>query len=87
MMHIRYVGRVEETNRSDLDLHADCCVCGKEVLIFNDFDWEVTVTGWDPEGAITSLRILSAALGYTILETGKTVILIVHKRIFSPTLS
>jgi hypothetical protein len=23
-------------NRSDLDSHADCCVCGKEVLVFND---------------------------------------------------
>jgi hypothetical protein len=22
---------------------------GEEVLVFNDFDREVTVTGWDPE--------------------------------------
>jgi hypothetical protein len=43
------VGRVEEANKSDLDSHADCCVCGKEVLVFNDFYREVTVTGWDPE--------------------------------------
>jgi hypothetical protein len=28
-MRLGYVGRVEEANRSDLDLHADCCVCGK----------------------------------------------------------
>jgi hypothetical protein len=42
-------GRVEEVNISDLDSHADCCACGKEVLVFNDFDREVTVTGWDPE--------------------------------------
>jgi hypothetical protein len=40
---------VEEVNRSDLDSHADCCVFGKEVLVFNDFDREVTVDGWDPE--------------------------------------
>jgi hypothetical protein len=40
---------VEELNRSDIDSHADCCVCGKEVLVLNDFYREVTVTGWDPE--------------------------------------
>jgi hypothetical protein len=61
--------------------------CGKEVLVFNDFDREVTVTGWDPEGATKSLRIVSAALGYTIPDTGKTVLLIVHESIFSPTLN
>jgi hypothetical protein len=49
-MRLGSVGRVEEANRSDLDLHADCCVCVKEVLVFNDFDRSVTVTGWDPEG-------------------------------------
>jgi hypothetical protein len=48
-MRLESVGRVEEGNRSYLDSHADCCVFGKEVLVFNDFDHEVTVTGWDPE--------------------------------------
>jgi hypothetical protein len=81
------VDRVEEKNRSDLDSHADCCVCGKEVLIFNYFDREVIVTGWDPEGATKLIRIVSAALGYTVPETGKTVLLIVHQSIFSPTLN
>jgi hypothetical protein len=78
---------VEEGNRSDLDPHADCCVCGKEVLVFNDFDREVTVTGWDPDGETKSLRIVSAALVYTIPDTGKTVLLIAHQSIFSPTLN
>jgi hypothetical protein len=59
----------------------------KEVLVFNDFDPEVKVTGWDPEGETKSLRIVYEALGYTIPETGKTVLLISHKSIFSPTLS
>jgi hypothetical protein len=49
-MRLGYVGCVEEGNRSYLDSHPDCCVCGKEVLVFNDFEREVTVTGWDPEG-------------------------------------
>jgi hypothetical protein len=48
-MRLGSVGHVEEVNRSDLDSHADCCVCGKEVLVFNDFDREVTVAGWGPE--------------------------------------
>jgi hypothetical protein len=69
---------VKEVNRSDLDSHADCCVCGKEVLVFNDFDREVTVAGWDPEGETQSLKIVSAAMGYTIPENGKTVLLIAH---------
>jgi hypothetical protein len=47
-MRLGSVGRVEEAKRSDLYSHADYCVCGKEVLVFNDYDWEVTVTGWDP---------------------------------------
>jgi hypothetical protein len=62
-------------------------VCGKEVHIFNDFNREVTGIGWDPEGATKLLRIVSAALGYTIPETGKTGLLIVHQSIFSPILN
>jgi hypothetical protein len=86
-MHLGYVGRVEEANRSDLDSHADCCVCGKEVLVLNDFDREVTITGWDPEVETQSLWIVSGALGYTIPQAVKTVLLIVHQRILSPTLN
>jgi hypothetical protein len=71
-MRLGSVGHVEEVNRSDLDSHADCCVCGKEVLVFNDFDREATVTGWDTEGETQSLSIVSAAMGYIIPESGKT---------------
>jgi hypothetical protein len=49
-MRLGSVGPVKEANRSDLDSHADCCVCGKEVLVFNGFECEVKVTGWDPSG-------------------------------------
>jgi hypothetical protein len=86
-MRLGYVGCVEEANRSDLYSHADCCVCGKEVLVFNDFDHEVTVTGWDPSGETQSLQIVSAALGYTMPQSGKTVLLIVHQSIVSPSLN
>jgi hypothetical protein len=86
-MRLGSVGNVEEVNRSDLDSHADCCVCGKEVLVFNDFYREVTVAGWDPEGETQSLSIVSAAMGNTIPESGKTVLLIAHQSIFSPSLS
>jgi hypothetical protein len=86
-MRLGSVGRVEDVNRSDLDSHADCCVCGKDVLVFNEFDREVTVTGWDPEGENQSLRIVSAAMGYRIPESGQTVLLIAHQSIFSPSLN
>jgi hypothetical protein len=86
-MHLGSVGHVEEVNRSDLDSHAYCCVCGKEVLVFNDFDREFTVTGWDPEGETQSLIIVSAAMGYTIPQSGQTVLLNAHQSIFSPSLN
>jgi hypothetical protein len=86
-MRLGSVGRVEEVNRSDVDSHADCCVCGKEVLVFNYFDREVTVTGWYPAGETQSLWIVSAALGYTMPQSGKTVLLIVYHSILSPTLN
>jgi hypothetical protein len=86
-MRLGSVGRVKEGNRSYLDSHAYFCVCGKEVLVLNDFERDVTGTGWDPEGETNSLRIVSADVGYTIPETGKTVLLIVHQSIFSPTLN
>jgi hypothetical protein len=54
-------------------------VCGKEVLGFNDFYREVTVIGWYPEGETQSLRIVSSALGYTMPQSGKNVLLIVHQ--------
>jgi hypothetical protein len=43
-MRLGSVGRLEEGYRSDLESHADVCVCGKEILVFNDFDLEVTAT-------------------------------------------
>jgi hypothetical protein len=86
-MRLGSVDHVEEVNRSDLDSHADCCVCGKEVLVLNYFDREVTVAGWDPEGETQSPSSVSESMGYTILEAGKTVLLIAHQSIFSPSLS
>jgi hypothetical protein len=86
-MRLGSVGRVEESNRSDLDSHADCCVCGKEVLVFNDFDREVTLTGWYLEGQTNSLQIVSEELSYTMPQSGKTVLLTVHQSILSPTLN
>jgi hypothetical protein len=86
-MRLVSVGRVEEGNRSDLDSNTDCCVCGKEVLVLNYFDWEVTVTGWEPEGETNALCIVSSALVYIIPETVNTVLLIVYQSIFSPTLN
>jgi hypothetical protein len=73
-MRLGSVGRVEEVNRFDLDSYAYFCACGKEVLVFNDFSREVTVTGWDPEGENKSLRTVSAAMGYTIPQYGQAVL-------------
>jgi hypothetical protein len=85
-MRLGSVVIVEEGNIYYLDSHAGCCVFGKEVLVFNDFDREVTVTGWDPAGETQSMLIVSSALGYTMPQSGKTVLLIVNQSILSPTL-
>jgi hypothetical protein len=86
-MRLGSAGHVKEAHRSNLDSHADCCDCGKHILVFNDFDREITVTGWYPEGENQSLQIVSADLGYTMPQSGKNVLLIVHQSILSPTLN
>jgi hypothetical protein len=86
-MRLGSVGHVEEVNRSELDSHADCCICGKEVLVSNDFDREVTVAGCDPEGEVQFMSIVSAEMGYTIPESGQTVLLIANQSICRPSLS
>jgi hypothetical protein len=60
---------------------------GKKVLVFNDFDREVAVASWGPEEETQSPGIVSAEMGYTVPESGKTVLLIAHQSIFSPSLS
>jgi hypothetical protein len=85
-MSIGSVGQVKGVNRSDLESHTDACVVGKEALLFDEFDSEVTVSGYDPSGETKSLRSVSAALGYVIPETGKIVLLIIHQAISLPTL-
>jgi hypothetical protein len=85
-MSLGSVGKEKGVNRSDLESHADACVVEKEALLFNDFDREVTVSGYDPSGETKSLRTVYAALGYVIPETGKNVLLIIHQAISLPTL-
>jgi hypothetical protein len=52
--------------------------------LFNDFNREVTVSGYDPVGETKSLRVVSAALGYVIPQTGNMVLLIIHQGIHLP---
>jgi hypothetical protein len=85
-MSLGSVGQVKGVNMSDLESHADACVVGKEALIFNDFDREVTVSGYDPSGETKSLRTATAALRYVIPETGQNMFLIVHQAISLPML-
>jgi hypothetical protein len=71
-------------NRSDFDLHDDAYVVGKQALIFQYFDREVNVSGYDPDGEKRSLKTVSAARGYVIPEMGKIVLLIIHQGISLP---
>jgi hypothetical protein len=75
---------VEGVNISDLDSHADESVVGREALLFNNFERELTVSGYDPAGETKSMGVVSAAMGYVIPQTGKTVILIIRQGIYLP---
>jgi hypothetical protein len=75
---------MEGVNGSNIGSHADASVVGREALLFNDFNCEVIVSGYDPVGETKSLRSVSAAMGYVIPQTGKTVILIIHQGIHLP---
>ena len=46
---------------TELDIHANTCVVGKNALITHSYGRMVTVTGYDPIlGQVTNLDILSA---------------------------
>jgi hypothetical protein len=77
---------VKEVNRSYIDLHADASVVGKEALIFQYVDREVTVSGYDTDDEKSLLKTVSEVLGYVIPGMGKIVILIVHLGIYLPQL-
>jgi hypothetical protein len=52
--------------------------------VFKNFNREVNVSGYDPSGETKSLRIFSAALGYVIPQSGKTVFLTIHQGVHLP---
>jgi hypothetical protein len=55
--------------------------------LIQEWDRPVMVIGDDPTVASKSLRMMSAALPYTIPENGRTVYVIVHQAIHAPHLS
>jgi hypothetical protein len=75
---------VEGVKISYLDSHADAFVVGKEALLYNDFDREVTVYGYDPAGETKSLCSVYAFMEYVIPQAEKMVILIIHQGIHLP---
>jgi hypothetical protein len=49
--------------RSDLDSHADASVVGMEVITFQDFEYPVNVSGYDPKGLVAmALKTVSAGM-------------------------
>jgi hypothetical protein len=74
-------------NTTDLDLPADQCVVGSNLLIVQDYDKPVSVWGFDPSGPTnSSLQTVSAALAYDCPSTGQTNVLVVHQAIYLPTM-
>ena len=73
-------------SQTELDSHAECCVLGKNSLIFQDFGRTVSVTGYDPEGPVNSAEVVSGAIAYDDPSDGNTIILIIHQAIKIETL-
>jgi hypothetical protein len=81
-----YVGQTGETNRSDLNSHADCSVAGLESLVLLDWDRPCVVSSYDPAQKPKTLMTVSAALTHEFPKIGRTVCLILHQAIYLPTL-
>jgi hypothetical protein len=58
-------------NRSYLDVHDDASVMRKETLVIQDVDHPMIASGCDATRAAKSLIMVSAALAYTIHESGR----------------
>ena len=73
--------------RSELDSHADTCVVGKHVLVFQDFDRPVDVIGYDKQLGVTkNCRTVGAAVAYDDPSTGETVIFVINQATYIPQL-
>jgi hypothetical protein len=83
---VRYLGYAGHAGEVNPNSHADTRVAGKESLVIQYCNCPVPVSDYDPVGAVTPLRTESAALTYTIPESGRTIRLIVHQAIHAPSL-
>jgi hypothetical protein len=84
-MHLGYSVQTGLACRSDLDSHVDASVLGMEVIIFQDFERLMNVSGYDPKGAVAvALKTVSSGMAYDITGSRMVVIMIVHQAIDLP---
>jgi hypothetical protein len=84
-LRLGFVGRVEVIHISEIGSHVDTSDVGKDALVFNDFNREVTVSGYDTAGETKFFRIFSPAMRYDFIpQTGKTVFFIIHQGVHLP---
>ena len=83
--------RVNTTNsacvetRTEIDSHADICVARDNMLLFQDFDRPVKVTGYDKStGTKKNCRTVSAAVAYNSPNGGEVIIMAMHQAIYIP---
>jgi hypothetical protein len=80
---LRTLGAIDVSvteSRTELDLHADQCAIGSNLLVIHDFDRPTNVTGYNQNGPVNSnLCTVSTALAYDDALTGESVILVVHQ--------
>jgi hypothetical protein len=74
--------------RTEIDNHADTCLVGRNAHVFQHFDRQVNLTGYDPSlGTVKNQDIVSAALAYDDPATGEVMILVLHQVIHVPALT
>ena len=70
---------------SELNSHADTCVVGKHVLVFQDFVRPVDVIEYDKQQGVTKdCRTIGVSVTYSDPGTRETVILIINQATYIP---
>ena len=73
----------DQGTRTELDSHANTCAMGKIILVIQDFNYPVNVSGYgETKGSVhKASHAVSAVVAYDCPQSGETIMLIIHQAI------
>ena len=83
-VRVASVAQDVKDSHSELDSHADTCVLGSNVLVIQDFNRPVQVTGYDTTQKSKVFKMVSGVLAFDDPFTGRTHMLVCHQAIHMP---